>query len=192
MKNNFTSPYGRPSIQEYKNARIAKIDVLVNRLHPNDLEHNYHKIRDRIRQAILIEPVKIEAPQVLEHVYDAWASYDQEPINGINKHNYIQKVIFPFSGNRDLFSHCPSSYSISPTDHGLILPNSNNLVVYVELPDLDPLKAMSMAETLLGMTRQFVKLNNSSLTEWNLMAERLIENKLNLKRKPLSKQLVER
>jgi len=74
---------------------------------------------------------------------------------------------------------------ISGSDHGLILPYGNKINVEVDLPELNPEKAIREARNLLDMTIRFVTSNNKSIQAWNLMVGQRIDEQLKTKREEL-------
>ncbi len=112
----------------------------------------------------------------------------QQQMLGMSRHHYVHKVEFPFTGDTELFDHTPEvGFSYSSSDHGLVLPSYNRLTVYVDLPELNPTRAIAEARGLLSMTMQFVNSNNASIDIWSQSISNRIDQQLQQKREELVK-----
>lgn len=186
--NNFTSPYDLPYLNDFKRERELKINSLINNLKLNEVKDDqvFLKTQERIKKNILIEPVEIGDPKLNDYEYQEKSlSFEQQLIGG-SKNHYIHKILFPIKGNYELISYKPESgFTYHSSDHGLILPYGNTLIVEVDLPELNPDRAIIEANKYLSMTIQFVNSNNTSVKLWNTNIEQRIDELLNQKREEL-------
>jgi hypothetical protein len=191
MTNNFTSPYNRPYFSQLKSQREASINSLINNLKIGDVKDDakFTQTVTRIKNSVLLKKVVIGEPKCVDHKYEERSlSMQQQLIGGISRPHYIHEIEFPFTGDTELFDHTPESgFSYSSSDHGLILPNYNKLIVYVDLPELNPTGAIAAARNLLSMTMQFVNANNASVDSWKVSVIQRIDQQLQQKREELIK-----
>ncbi len=191
MNNNFTSPNNRPFMSELKRQRESGINALVNNLKIGDVkdETKFNQTATRIKNSILLKKVEFGDPRFVDHEFEEIAlTMHQQLIGGVSRNHYFHEIEFPFTGSTELFDHTPENgFSFSSSDRGLILPNSNNLTVYVDLPELNPNGAIAAAKNLLTMTMQFVNNNNSSVESWTVVISQRIDELLKQKREELIK-----
>jgi hypothetical protein len=191
MSNNFTSPYNLPFFSQVKSQREGSINSLINNLKIGDVKDNmkFALTTTRIKNSVLLKKVVIGEPKCVDHEYeDRPLTMQQQLIGGISRHHYIHEIEFPFTGDTELFDHKPESgFSTSGSDHGLILPDYSKLTVYVDLPELNPTRAIAAAHNLLSMTIQFVNSNNTSVDSWSVSVSQRIDHQLQLKREELIK-----
>lgn len=187
--NSFTLPNGLPFMINYKKEKESRINVLINNLKISDVKEDkvFAKTTEHIKKDVLIEPVAFRKPKLIGHkYYEKPLTMEQQLIGGISKSHYIHEISFPFSGDSSLFSHIPENgYTFGGHDHGLIPPVENAIDVEVDLPELNPDRAIVEARSLLSMTIQFVDSNNSSLQAWSISVANRIDEQLNQKRAEL-------
>lgn len=190
MKNNYTSPYSLTPISELKRDRESKINILINNLKISEVKDDakFIETSKRIKNSILLTLIEFGEPKFFDYEFEEIAlSLQQQLIGGVNRNHYYHKVSFPFTGDRELFSFQPETFSYSSSDRGLIIPYSNNLTVTVDLPELNPDRAISEAKSLLSLTMQFININNASLQSWSLVTSQRIDEQLRVKREELIK-----
>ncbi|MBN9299831.1 MAG: hypothetical protein J0I41_22705 [Filimonas sp.] len=187
MYNQFVSPTGRPFLTTIKQRREASITTHINNLQLRDVKDDavFAQTSSRIIGDVVFKKVEIGEPKVGEHRYHESPPSIQQQMLGLSRSHYIFPVEFPFTGDRELFEYNPDSFSWSSSEHGLILPSYDRLVVYVDIPELDPEKAKLMARNLLSMTFQFVNSNNASIELWSNHITEFIKQKLKDKRAEL-------
>lgn len=188
MTNRFTSPNGRPFLSNLKREREFKIDSLINNLKLADVEKDevFNKNVERIKKSITLQPVEIGAGRVADHEFEQKEMTMQMQLLGAPASFYHHEVVFPVTGALELFSHTPEQgFSFSSSDHGLILPNGNQLTVYASLTTLENERAISAADQLLSLTKQFVNNNNAVVTPWNTAIEARIDQQAQAKRTEL-------
>lgn len=190
MKNNYTSPYSLTPISELKIERESKINTLINNLKIGEVkdEAKFIETSERIKNSILLTPIVFGEPKFIDHEFEEIAlTMQQQLIGGMSRNHYYHRVSFPFTGDREIFSYQPESFSYSSSDKGLIIPHSNNLTVNVDLPELNPDRAVSEGKNMLSMTMQFVSGNNASLQSWTVVVSQTIDEQLRVKREELIK-----
>lgn len=191
MTNNYTSPSNRPFFSELKRQRETGINSLINNLKIDDVKDNdkFAKTATQIKNTILLRKVEFGEPKFVDYEFeDRPLSMQQQLIGGISPNHYIHEIEFPFTGSTELFDHTPENgFSFSSSDRGLILPDYNSLTVYVDLPELNPTRAVAEARSLLSMTMQFVNSNNASLESWTVSVGQRIDQLLQQKREELIK-----
>ncbi len=190
MKNNYTSPYNLTPISELKKERESKINTLINNLKIVDVNDDtkFAETSKRIKNSILLTPIVFGDPKFIDHEFEEISlTMQQQLIGGVNRNHYYHQVSFPFTGDRELFSYQPESFLYSSSDRGLILPYTNNLTVYVDLPELNPNRAILEARILLEMTMRFVNSNNTSIQSWSVVIGQRIDEQLRVKREELKK-----
>ncbi len=187
--NSFTSANGLPFMTHYKRDKESRINVLINNLKINDVRDDtaFEKTTARIKHELLIQPVVFGQPKYIDHTFeDVPLTMQQQVLGGISRNHYTHEIAFPFSGDSELFSHIPESgFSFGAHDRGLILPYGNVINVEVDIPELNPDRAINEARNLLSMTFQFVNANNASLQAWTPMIENRIDEQLRQKRTEL-------
>jgi hypothetical protein len=189
--NNFTSPYNLPFLSELKSQREKMINNLINNLKIGDVKDDkkFEQTTLRVKRQILLTPVQIGEPKFTDYEYEERQLSMQQQLVGVGgRHHYIHKISFPFTGDSELFSHIPENgFTYSSSDHGLILPDSNAIEVEVDLPELNPQKAIAEARNLLSMTLQFVNSNNATIQTWSVAVGQRIDEQLKQKRAELIK-----
>ena len=188
MENNYIQPSSRPYFLNFKNERESKINSLINNLKINQVKDDsmFIETSERIKREILINPVEIGKPKLVDFSFEERALTMEQSYSGFSKNHYHHQVSFTFSGDKELFSHIPEGgFSYGNLDRGLIIPNSNTLTIYIDLPELNPDRAVEESYKLLSMTMQFVKNNNQSLQDWTIVIKQKIDDLLKLKREEL-------
>jgi hypothetical protein len=188
MENQFTSFHDLPSILLLKQSKEASINSLINNLKIDDVrdESNFEQTSNHIKNSVILSKVEFGEPKCIDHKYeDRPLSRNQQLIGGVSRDHYIHQIEIPFTGNRELFDHTPEQFSFSSSDRGLILPDSNSLTVYVDLPELNPTKAITEAYNLLSLTMQFVHNNNTNIETWSTNISQQLDQQLQRKREEL-------
>lgn len=188
MKNNYTSPYNLTPISELKSKRESKINTLINNLKIGEVKEDAKFIETLIgiKNSVLLTPIEFGEPKFIDHEFEEIAlTMQQQLIGGVSRNHYYHKVSFPFTGDREIFSYKPETFSFSSSDRGLIIPYSNNLTVVIDLPELNPDRAIAEAKNLLSMTIQLVSGNNASLQSWIVVTSQRIDEQLKVKREEL-------
>lgn len=191
MINNFTSPYNRPYFLQLKLKREESIISLINSLKIGDVkdDEKFAQTTQKIKNSVLLKKVVVGEPKNVDYKYEQRPlNMNQQLIGGISIHHYIHEIEFPFFGDSEFFDHIPEiGFSYSSSDHGLILPYHNKIKVYVDLPELNPTRAIAVAENFLSMNIQFVNANNASVDSWAVSVIHRIEHLLLEKREELVK-----
>lgn len=190
MTNRFISPNGRPFMSELKRQKEAKINSLINNLKIGDVKDDmkFSETSSRIKNSILLKKVEFGEPKCTDHEYEDRPLSMQQQLIGASRQHYIHTVEFPYTGDSELFDHMPESgFSFSNSDHGLIIPYHDRLTVYVDLPELNPTKAIAEARSLLSLTMQFVNSNNASIENWSQSVIQRIDQQMQQKREELIK-----
>lgn len=188
MQNNYTSVSSLPNITYLTKQKKSLINNLINNLKINDVKDDstFLKTSERIKKNILIEPVKFDPPQYIDHEYIQRNLTMEQQVLGMKRDQYIFTISFPFEGNIDLFSHAPSTFSFSSSDHGVIMPDSNSsVIVYASMSSINKVEAITEANNLFSLTRRLVEGNNTEVTNWNNSVTAMIDNELLSKRKEL-------
>lgn len=174
MKNQYVSHWNLPSISELTHKRIVSIDSLINNLKFHDVEQdaNFESTKERIKKAVLFEPLTFGEPKFIDYNYQEDSTY-------------LHEVKFPFTGDKELFLHSYSGMSFSSSDHGIIEPYNNEFKVYVNLNEIDPKSAIIEAEALLRLTKNIGKDNSESIVSFNTAVEKRINTDLEKKRDEL-------
>ncbi|HCS20117.1 MAG TPA: hypothetical protein DIW47_06065 [Bacteroidetes bacterium] len=190
MTNIFTSPENRPFFSELLRKREAGINSLINNLKIADVKEDekFVQTATRIKNSVLLQKVEFGDPRFVDHQFeDKPLNIQQQLIGGMSRNHYVHEILFPFTGDTMLFDHAPNEFSRSSSDRGLILPGFNNLRVYVDLPELNPTRAIVEAQGLLSLTMQFVSRNNAAVDSWTTIVSQTIDHLLELKREELIK-----
>lgn len=191
MRNNFISPHKRPFMVDLKRQRESMINSLINNLKINDVKEDadFQQTSEKIKNEILLKPVNIDEARFIDHEYEEiQLNMQQQFVGGGSKHHYYHQIEFPFTGDKELFEYIPETgYSQTSSDYGIILPDYNSITVYVDLPELNPNRAISKAKELLNLTLQLVSGNNSSISGWSESISNRIDNLLQKKREELIK-----
>ena len=190
MISQFTSPNGRPFMSELKRQKEAGINSLINNLKIGDVKDDdkFARTSSRIKNSVLLKKVELGEPKCVDYEYEERALSMQQQVLGMSRHHYVHTVEFPFTGDTELFDHTPEvGFSHSSSDRGLVLPSYNRLTVYVDLPELNPTRAIAEARNLLSMTMQFVNSNNASIDAWSQSISHRIDQQLQQKREELAK-----
>ena len=192
MKNNFISPKNLPSISQFLKRQEVTMNSLVGNLKINDVKDNTVLLEaiQRIKKSVLLNPVDIGEPQFVDYELDESLSKQKKNFRRENSNNHlIHQIYIPFTGNKELFSYTPEQdLTLLQTDQVVIIPYSNNLIVYVDLQEFNPTLAILEATKLLNLTTQFVESNNKLLDDWNLSIAQRIDEKIKSKREQLLKQ----
>lgn len=190
MANQFTSPNGRPYMSELTRQKVTGINPLINNLKIGDVKDDakFAQTSSRIKNSVILKKVEFGEPKCTDHEYEDRPLSMQQQLIGGSRNHYIHTVEFPFTGDIEIFSHTPEGgFSYSSSDRGLILPNYNRLTVYVDLPELNPTRAIAEARSLLSMTMQFVNSNNATIDAWSQNVIQQIDQQLQQKRQELIK-----
>lgn len=189
MKNNFSSPHGLPYFADLLKVRESQINSLINNLKVDDVKDDgkFQNTASRIKKAIIPSPIVIGEGKFVDHEYEEIPLTFQQQVSGGNKNHFHHEISFPFTGSNELLKHRPNNYSYSTSDRGVIMPGSSALTVYVDLPELNPDKAVMQARTFLSMTIQFATENNTTLKSWADLIEKQIDDQLGKKRNQLIK-----
>lgn len=175
MKNQFKSLFDCQSLSILFQEKIREIPSLVNNLKFRDVQDDtsFENSKQRIKDKILFQPITIESPEFIDYEYDK---------------NYIHEVSFSFEGDRELFSYIPDNLSFMSSDHGIIMPTyTNSIIVYVELNEINPKKAVEEAKSLMRLTLSMIEKSYESVISWNYAVEKRIDNDLEEKRNELER-----
>lgn len=191
MRNEFTSPSNRPLMLELKKERESRINSLINKLSIADVKEDskYAETSKCIKKTVLLTPVEMGKPEFVRHEFEEIPlTFEQQVIGGVSSNHYYHEVSFTFTGDEELLSYIPESgFSFGNSDRGLILPYGNEIIVEVDLPELNPDKAIAEAKKLLSITLQFVNANNASIQSWLIVIGQRIDEQLKQKREELIK-----
>lgn len=173
MENTYVSHWNLPSISQLTQQRIDSIPSLINNLKLHDVEQDstFEASKERIKKALLFEPVVFGEPKFVDYNYQ----------DGY----YSHEIRFPFNGDKELFLHSYNGMSFSSSDHGVIEPYNNEFKLYVDLVEINPDNAISEAETLLRLTKNIGQNNSDSIIIWNKAVEKRIDTDLEQKRDEL-------
>jgi hypothetical protein len=174
--NHFIPIYGLPFMINYQNQKELKITTLINSLKIDDVKEDssYAKTIAKIKSEVAISLVEIQDPVHKDFKYDS------------TSRQYVHDISFPFTGDKELFRLTPpSGISFGGSDHGIIAPLSNSIIVHVPQTDTDPQKAISSARQLLRLTISIAESNNVSLKDWNERTAQRVESELAVKREEL-------
>lgn len=188
MKNEFKSPYHFKGISDLLTERESKINSLINNLKIGDVKEDtaFSNTTTRIKKAILLTPVDLGEANFVDHEFEEIPlTMQQQLIGGQSRNHYYHQIQYKFTGDNELFTHKPNSFSFSSSDRGIILPDTNSIDVYVDLPELNPTKAIGQARALLSMNIQFVNSNNETVKTWSQSIGQLIDERLTNKRSEL-------
>lgn len=187
MRNTFSSPFGLPLISDLKKQQEAKISYLINNLKIDDVrsDENFKASTEKIIKAIQIAPIVFDEPKFSDHEYEQRALSIAHQMHGMSRDNYIHKVSMSYTGNSVLLNYKPASISWSSSEHGLLNSNGNRFIIYVELPELNPQKAVAEAKNLMTMTFRFANDNSAEIVRWNDSVAAIIDQKMNSKRDEL-------
>jgi len=186
--NNYTSPNGLPHMINLKREREVQIKNLINNLKLSEVreDKDFQNTTARIKRTILLTPVVMGKPECIDHEYEQRSLSMSDQVRGLSREHYVHTVSFPFTGDEEVFSYIPEKgFSYSSNDHGLILPDGEEIIVYVDLPELNPQGAVTAAQNLLNLTLQFKDQNNASIKAWSTGVELTIDKLLQEKRQEL-------
>lgn len=187
--NNFTSTFSLSPIVVLLREKESKINSLINNLKIGDVreDENFNDTTNRIKQTILLTPVTIGEPKYIDHEYEERPLNMTEQLLGRSKDHYIYTISFQFTGSDELFNYVPDGFSVSSSDHGVIMPYSRQITVKVDLPVLDTQRAIAVANDYLSLTKQLIEGNNITVSNWTTGVEQTINERLKQKREELIK-----
>jgi hypothetical protein len=143
----------------------------------------FEKTTSKIKEKILLTPVTIKEPSLVDYKFEERPLTHIQQLNGGNPNHYLHNIIFIFTGSADLFQYTPESgFSFTSSDHGIIEPVANALLVEVDLPELNPNQALAEARKLTRMNFEFIEKNNASIKQWLVVIEKRIDEQLKQKR----------
>jgi hypothetical protein len=183
--NTFTSPRNLRNLSELKRERESKINFLINNLKLIDVKENkaFDDTTKEIKKKILLTPVTIGEPSLVDYKFEERPLTHIQKLNGGSPNHYLHNIIFIFTGSADLFQYTPESgYSFTSFDHGIIEPVANAIWIEVDLPELNPVQAITEARQLLRMNFEFIEKNNPSIIQWSSVIEKRIDEQLKQKR----------
>lgn len=189
MKNDFVSPQRMPLITDLLQKRESKINTLINNLKIEDVKDNtaFDRTTLRIKREVLLSEVVIGEGKFINHEYQEITLNFHQQVSGGSKNHYYHEISFPFTGSRELLTYRPVEFEFFSNSRGLIEPNSADLTVYVDMPELNPSKAIEQAGVILSMTTQFARKNNTVVKSWVEVVEKHIDAELIKKREQLIK-----
>ena len=190
MENYFKSPQGLPYLSKYKKERESKINSLINNLKISDVKEdtNFINTTSRIKKLVVLYPIVMGEPKFVDHEFEEIPlTMTQQLIGGMSRNHYTHQIDFPFTGNGELFSYIPENGYSQSSERGIILPYGNTITVYVDLPELNPERAIAVARGDLSMNFQFMDNNNASVQSWTVVIGQRIDEQLKQKREELIK-----
>lgn len=189
MKNQYIHPMTLQSVTQLFQERTSKIRTLINSLKLKDVEQDdeFEKTKQRIKNAVLLEPVVFEDPKFIDHEYEEkQPKLEHQFFSNVSSDNYIHEIRFSFKGDSNLLGYGCENMSFSSSDHGIIPPHSSNHVtVYAELPTLSLDGAINLANTHFSLTKSIAEKNGESAKIWNVAVGQKIDADLDLKRDEL-------
>lgn len=177
-----------PSLSTLMGVRIAQIDLHVNQLKYKDVEEDdtFLKTSVRIKKNILLEEIVFQEGQFIDFEYtERIPRLEQQFFGPVSKDVYNHQVRFNFAGTSELLWHSAEGSSYSASDHGVIKPTSNSITVYVELPELNPERAILEGEKIIRFTKNTAENSNRQIKVWNPGVEQRIDEQLAAKREDL-------
>lgn len=187
MNTNFEHVFRLPRIQDSLTAREAKINMLVNNLRIADVQEDstFQLNKKRIKDQILLKPVHFDEPKIVDSQYSERHVSWEDQLNGVSRQVYTFQVSVPFSGNSDLISHACASPVYGSSDKGIVIPNWNSIILYVQLSADEPEQAKEEARKDLAPTIQNAESNNATVENWNRTVEIKIDQALDFRRADL-------
>jgi len=188
MENDFTSPRHLTPITELMRKKESEINTLINNLKIENVKDDiiFSKTREKIIETIVPKLVEFGEPKFIDYEYEEKKpSMNQQLVGIYNANHYYHEISFPFSGDIELFNYLPESFSFTSSDRGVIIPDSQEVRVYVDLPEISPEKAIKNAKALFYLTKKIVTGNNESIAKWSKSIENRIDKQLESKRKEL-------